>query len=132
MDTKNAPPNETEVSAIMPESEENVLCIRHSGVISMAQANVIREYLEDIAEKYDSLRGLVFYDEDYKGYTAEVAEISLHFMINMGEKAEKIAYVNAPETRKKLNETVPELAKSEIRYFAREELQDAIKWVKSN
>ena len=132
MGTNNASSNETETSGIMPESEGNVLCIRHSGVISMAQANIIRKYLEDIAEKYDSLRGLVFYDEDYKGYTVEAAEISLHFMMDLGEKAEKIAYVNAPETRKKLNETVPELAGAEIRYFAKEELQDAISWVKSD
>lgn len=117
---------------IMPESEGNVLCIRHSGLITSEDHTAyLTNQFPGLIQEYGTVNVLIFYDDDYKGYTPEAADSSIRSMLDYGRFVRKLAYVNPPETRIMLHKILHEVITGEVRFFNKESLADALQWIKS-
>jgi hypothetical protein len=114
---------------ILPETDQNAICVSYSGVITRNEyADKIEPLLHERMAKKKKIKILISYD-DFKGWEEDAAVDNLSEMSNFGKHSEKVAYVNAPPSKKKLMETISKSIAGEIRYF--DDYKDAVKWVKA-
>lgn len=116
---------------LMPESGGATLCYELSKPISKEgyEQNFLTPALA-VINKYGELRLLLNY-VDYKGWEAEAAHMDIAAHVELGRYLKKLALVNAPEKEIMSRLIKKPLNDAELRFFKREQLQDAIEWVKN-
>ena len=121
----------TETITVLPQSNERSLCVRLSGMIDSA------EYLEKFASAVERMAAtnkdfdlLVFYDEQFKGWSREAADLSFKNFSQFSPKARRLAYVNAPQARVLMMKMMQPITEADVRYFERDELDDALSWIR--
>lgn len=117
---------------VLPETEGPTLCLRNSGLVQADDHNKhLRDNIEKLVTRYGYFKVLIYYDEIYRGYTPEAADLSIRSMLDFGKYARKIAYVNPPETRILLHKVLPDVFSAEVRFFNKDKLDQAMAWIKS-
>lgn len=124
--------NECGTVDILPESDERTLCVSLAGLVCLEdyEKNFLRP-LEAMVEEGVSYGLLIHYSSDYKGWTPEAADRSFQSIIDYGQKARKLAYVNPPESKIFQVKMAKPLLGGEIRLFNADELPSALSWIKS-
>lgn len=117
---------------IMPQSDEHALCVTLHGTVSLDDyKKCFYSRLKQMLSNRDSFHLLVHYGDDYEGWDEDAAKMSFQSIIDHGKQAKKMAYVNSPESRHRLMEISQPLLGGEVRYFNGNELEDAIRWIKT-
>ncbi len=121
----------SETITILPQSNDTVLCVRLTGMVSAAEyAKKFGAAVEKMAENHKNFNLLVFYDEDFEGWSPEAADLSFKNFSQFSPHAHKLAYVNAPETRMLMMKMMkPMTSNAQVRYFDKSALVEALEWV---
>lgn len=117
---------------LMPESEGPVLCYEISKPISAEgyEENFL-VHVRRILETYGELR-LLNYFTAYQGWEEQAAQMDLLAHVDLGKYVTKIAFVNAPEKEIMARLIRKTLIKGQLRFFSKNQLAEAIDWVKSD
>ncbi len=118
-------------NTIMPETTDRVLCIQVDRLISCEgyRENFIPR-LEKMIEKYGEIRLLVNYLK-FEGWENDAAKEDMFLSVSMGKKIKKLAFVNTPESEIFRRIMIEENISGETKLFSKDQLQEAIDWVKS-
>ena len=123
--------NQSEI-VVLPESDEKTLCVTLKGVVTLDDYKKrFYDRLKTIHEKNGGYNLLINYDESHKGWDKEAAEMSFQSIIDVGKDAKKLAYVNAPDSKMLQVKISRPILGGEIRFFEKDELDKAIKWIKA-
>jgi hypothetical protein len=116
---------------LMPESEGATLCYELSKPISKEgyEDNFLAPALQ-LVHKYGELRLLMHYT-NYQGWEQEAAEMDIAAHVELGRYMKKMALVNAPDKEIMSRMLKKSLNHAELRFFKTDQLEEAIKWVKS-
>jgi hypothetical protein len=115
---------------VMPQTQGRTLCVKLTGVIKTQDHTMhLRSNLEKILEANDHYRLLVYYSNEYKGWEKGAADTSMKAIIDLGQKAEKLAYVNPPDKKKLTHKLMPELFGGTVKHFELQELEEALRWI---
>ena len=120
----------TQTVFVLPESNETTLCVRYSGMVDAENYNT-HHYFEllDRHAKQGWFNMVVYYDDNFEGWTPDGAEANFKSMCEMGSKARKLAYVNPRERKVLLMKMLAgHLIGGEIRYFETGEYAEAVRW----
>ncbi len=117
---------------IMPQTDQTTLCVTMKDVVSReSYRQCIEKPLDKIVQKTGKYSLLVNYDPSFKGWSQEAAALSFETIIKYGLQAVKLAYVNAPDSKRLQINVARPLFGGEIRFFDQSELQEALHWVKT-
>jgi hypothetical protein len=117
---------------ILPESDDRTLCVSVSGVLEVEDyENCFYQPLDKMVKAGKKFGLLMIYTKDYKGWSKEAADRSFQSIIEHGKFARKLGYVNPPESKIFQIKMARDLFSGEIRFFEEDQLQEAIKWIKS-
>ncbi len=125
----------TQQNKIMPESENNVLCIEVQGLVTYEYyTEMYLANLKKILEKFEKARLLFFYPDpdNFIGWENKAADVDFSTFNQYAKNIEKTAIVNPPaKVSQRWDFRMPVLG-GEFREFDKaEDLPDALKWVKS-
>lgn len=81
-------------------------------------------------EKNGFFNLLVWYDDSFTGWTADGADANFKSLAMMGKFSRRAAYINADENKVFLMEITKPIVNSENRYFNKDQIEEALKWVK--
>jgi hypothetical protein len=116
---------------ILPESNDTTLCLLLSGHITAKDfEKYFHQEIKNRVEANGFFNMVVTYDEAYKGWERDAADLNLKSILELGSKPHKLAYVNPPKRKILLMKMAEPLLKGEIRYFENGGYQDALKWIK--
>jgi hypothetical protein len=73
----------------------------------------------------------VYHDPDFQGWSKEAADLSFRCISEYSPKAQRLAYVNAPDARMLMMRMLSPMMKAETRFFDAEEKEDAMAWMMS-
>lgn len=116
---------------ILPESDNETLCLRYSGVITAEEFTRCNHLeLKKRADKNGFFNMLIVYDEGYEGWEPDAADLNFKSIAELHDKPKKLAYVNPDNHKILLMKLTQPMMHAQIRYFQLHELNDAIAWVK--
>lgn len=120
-----------ETITILPQSNDTVLCVRLTGMVSATEyAEKFGAVVEKMAKNYKNFNLLVFYDEAFEGWSLEAADLSFKNFSQFSPHAHKLAYVNAPESRMLMMKMLKPITNAQVRYFDKNALVEALEWVR--
>ncbi len=121
-------------SRILPESEGPVLALEINEPVTFEiYNNFYLPALRDLFTRYNEVRVLYFYPapDTFPGWEMEAADLDLKMKTEYGHFAKKVALVNAPPSAVQRWTLVKPLIGGEVKIYKKEELQDALAWVKA-
>lgn len=117
---------------VLPETTASTLFVRLAGVVTL------EDYLEffdkpvkKIAYGHGTYNLCVIHDEDFRGWAEDAAHHSFECISEIGERARRLAYVNAPDSRRLLMKMLSPHVGMEVRFFEADEEDEAIRWMLS-
>lgn len=115
---------------LMPESGGSVLCYEITKPISVAgyEENFLKLARQIVKDKGE-LRVLNYYNP-YQGWEEDAAELDIIAHVDLGRYVRKLAFVNAPEKEIMARLIKRPLTSAELRFFTKDQLPDALKWIK--
>ena len=114
----------------LPETQGATLCLRLSGEITAQDFNDFFDTpVKDNVAAHGYYNLYIYYDPSFTGWTPEAADLSFKCISTYSPKARRLAYVNAPDSRRLMMKMLEPLMHAEIRYFDDEEKNDAMAWV---
>lgn len=118
-------------NTIMPDTTDQVLCVQVDKVFSEEgyKENFLPR-INTMIEKYGEIRVLLNY-VDFKGWEHDAAKEDMVSSAALGNKLKKFALVNPPESEIFQRSMKSELMSGETKFFAKDQLEEAIEWVKS-
>jgi hypothetical protein len=117
---------------ILPDSDHQTLCVSLFGVVQEDDyRKKIYSTLKTFVESNQLFNLLIHYDPTFKGWGSGAAKLSFQSIIDHGSKTHRIAYVNAPDSKRLQVNLTRILLSGEVRFFETDELKNAISWVKS-
>lgn len=120
----------TDTIIILPQSNDEVLCARLTGMINADEyAEKFGAAVEKMAAEHKNFNLLVFYDEAFEGWSLEAADLSFKSFSQFSPQARKLAYVNAPEARILMMKMMKPMTNAQVRYFDKSALAEALAWV---
>ena len=120
----------TETITIMPETSGSTLCLRLQGVISAEDfTRNFGDRVRDIVATHGHYNLYILYDQEFKGWSCEAADLSFKNISQYSPKASRLAYVNAPDSRILMMKMLEPIMQAEIRYFNLAEKDEALAWV---
>ena len=87
--------------------------------------------LKAIANKNGWYNLYIVHDENFKGWSAEAADLSFRCISEYSPKSRRLAYVNAPDARMLMMRMLSPLMTAEVRFFDTEEQEDAKAWMQA-
>lgn len=112
---------------LLPDSDDQTLCLQMTGQITPDEfENKYRQEIEKRIDKNGYFNMLVYYDRNFKGWDPQAAEMNLKAIITLGRKPRKLAYVNPQKSKIMLMKLAQPILEGEIRYFAEDELAEAL------
>ncbi len=122
---------EDKFNPIMEESDDRTLCIRIEKPISTEgyEQNFLPR-IKNMVGKYGEIRLLVYFKR-YKGWEQGAAIDDIAATVEYGPLIRKVALVNPPEKEIVQHKMLKPLFKGDFRFFAEDDLQKAINWVKT-
>lgn len=114
----------------MPESGGSLLCYEITKPISAVgyEENFLKLARKIVKDKGE-LRLLNYYNP-YQGWEEDAAELDIIAHIDLGKFIRKMAFVNAPEKEVMARLIKKPLTPAEIRFFTKDQLSQALIWVK--
>ena len=120
----------SETITILPETHEATLCLRLTGMVTPEDfTKNFGDRVQQIAEKYDRYNLFVLYDENFEGWSREAADLSFKNISQFSPKAQRLAYVNAPDSRILMMKMLQPIMNAEVRYFDLHEKEQAMAWI---
>lgn len=115
---------------ILPETSGNVIVATYKGIINKEDYQVFHDLLVEKHEKYGDIKVLVYFDEDFKGWEKDAADLNFRSLSEYVKHITRLAYVNpSPHKMLQMKISAP-LVKGELRFFNTEDYYKALKWVK--
>ena len=115
---------------ILPETGGAILCVRFTGTVNADDYTTYFEQpLEKIVSAYGHTSVLIFFDDSFCGWTPEAADLSFKCISTYSPKARRLAYVNAPDSRRLMMKMLEPISSAETRFFETAQIQDALNWV---
>jgi hypothetical protein len=116
---------------IMPQSTDTVLMLRLTGLVTL------QDYMDyfvapakALVDRHGWYNLLVYFDENFVGWSPEAAEISFRYLMEYCPKARRLAYVNPSDSRSLLMKMLePVMKTADMRFFEIEELDKAVDWM---
>jgi DNA-binding transcriptional ArsR family regulator len=129
---KNKNAKEDATVIVLPETDEQALCVELTGVIRREDHELnLRGNLKKIIEKKGWYNLLVKFSPSFKGWEESAAAISLKTITEFAKYGRRHAYVNPSERDIYRNKMSAPMFGGETRYFNRDQFQEALDWVKS-
>ena len=117
---------------IMPETTETTLFVCLSGKVTKDDyMEFFDKPVKEIAYGQGWYNLCVVHDDDFQGWDEGAAYHSFECIAEIGERARRLAYVNAPDSRRLLMKMLSPIVKAELRFFDSEEKEEAIDWMLS-
>lgn len=117
---------------ILPETNDTTLCIRLSGTVTyedyMDHFDVPVKRIADTNGWYNLY---VLHEPDFVGWAKEAADASFRCISEYSPRSRRLAYVNAPDSRRLLMRMLDPIMKAEIKYFDYDDRDEALAWVLS-
>ena len=120
----------TQTVFILPESTETTLCVRYTGMVDAENYNTHHHrHLLERHTRQGWFNSVVYYDDNFEGWTPDGAEANFKSMCEMAPHARKLAYVNPRERKVFLMKVLAShFAEGEIRYYESSQYDEAVKW----
>ncbi|MDB5491019.1 MAG: hypothetical protein JWO78_868 [Micavibrio sp.] len=116
---------------ILPETEGPTLCVSLTGIIAAEDfSEFFEKPLREVLNRFDHYNLYAVYQEEFRGWSEEAADLSFKCISAVASKAKKAAYVNAPDSRRLLMKMVQPLTSAEVRYFDSGEESQALAWIR--
>jgi hypothetical protein len=116
---------------LLPETDEKTVCVLSIGLVESDDfINVFEKPFRERIARYGSCSAYVKFDENFLGWTPEGAEASFKCITDIAPHVRKVAYVNAPDSRRLLTAMVQPLSDGEVRFYDLGQEEEAMKWVK--
>ncbi len=119
-----------ETVTVLPETTDTAVCVRLSGMVTAEDfARNLGDRVEQTVGTYGYYSSYILYDETFKGWSREAADLSFRHISQFSRKARRLAYVNAPDSRMLMMKMLQPITNAEIRYFELDEKEQAIAWI---
>lgn len=115
---------------ILPETNDTTLFIRLRGTVT--EEDYMENFdkpVKEIAYGQGMYNLCVIHDESFKGWSEGAAYHSFECISEIGARARRLSYVNAPDSRRLLMKMLSPIVQAERRYFDAEEEEEAIAWM---
>ncbi len=116
---------------ILPESDDVLACVKYTGVIKKDDYKPFFDRLEDNMNKTGRVRVLAVFDENFQGWEMDAAESNFRSVLEYAPDAERIAYVNPPESKIFQMKLSAPMLKGKLKFFNKDSFDQAYEWVKS-
>ena len=117
----------------LPESTDQVLCVALTGLIRREDhEKYLNKPVQAMIGRYGQCSLLFHYDDEFKGWEPDAAAANMNAILTSGAYARKLAYIDPPEKKILQLKLAEPLIAGEIRYFSREQLPEALAWVKAS
>ncbi len=115
---------------VMPESDENVLCIKvHKPISKEGYSESFLPRIETMVEQKGGIKLLVYY-EDYKGWEEDASKMDMEASLKYRDKLVRFALVNPPEKEIFQKKLKAMFMSGETRFFSKEDFDAALEWVR--
>jgi hypothetical protein len=122
--------NTRKINTVMAESDDRVLCVKIDRPISTEGYKInFLDRVDAMLAAHGEIRFLLYFEE-YKGWDSEAAKMDMTMLAKYGGKVRKFALVNPPSKEIFRNKINQPLRTGETRYFTKDELADALVWVR--
>lgn len=121
----------TATMKLLAETDEKTVCTVSTGLVEAQDfINVFEQNFRERAKKNGFCNAFVKFDENFQGWTEEAAEASFRCITDIAPDVHKLAYINAPDSRRLLTAMVQPLSEGEVRFYDLGQEDEAMKWVK--
>ena len=133
MPNDQTPPVSGKTVINLPHTELDTFCVRYTGIINAQDyKDVCVDIGNAIIEKHGQLRMLIEY-VDFLGWEDDAAELNLKTIFYQAPFATRLAYINPTERAvMKSRLILPPKILGVMRVYAAGELEEAVRWMKSN
>jgi hypothetical protein len=126
-------PAQTSASTVLllPQTDDHTVCVELKGLVRAEDhLKNLRQQLEKRIAKYGWYNLLIVFGPEFEGWEPEAADISFKSIIDLGQKAHKLAYVNPSEKKVLQHKLSGDLFGGEVRFFNADARGEAVEWVK--
>ena len=118
-------------NTVMPETDDRVICMQVDKPISKeGYRDNFMPRLRAMMDLHGEIRILVYFKQ-YDGWEEQAAGFDIETSVQYGKYVKKLAFVNPPEKMIFSYKSREPMIHGEMEYFDEEDLNKAIKWVKS-
>jgi len=112
------------------DTSNNIIVATYKNVIKKEDFQVFYDLLEKAHNQFGDIRVLVYFDDSFKGWEKDAAELNFKSVSEYVKHATHLAYVN-PDPHKMLQMKIASpLVKGELRFFNTEDYEKALNWIK--
>lgn len=116
---------------LLPETDDNTVCISATGVM---QPQDFKRYFEepflDRVARNGFCNVYLKFEDDFQGWSLEAADVSFRFITSNATSVRRLAYVNAPDSRRLLMAMMRPVTDTELKYFESGQEREALEWLK--
>ena len=110
---------------------EDLAIVRLSGLITADEhEKCLADPVRRMRERYGKYRLLVEFDEGFRGWEPEAADLNMRIIIECAQDCERVAYVNPPPGKILQMKLAPQLIGGQIRFYDLEDIEEALAWLK--